>query len=94
MLGADFGVDPRAVQEAARQYAAGPPSPPPDELNRRTLRQLQTLERTLVPPHATLFATLSQLPDGMQFILQLRADVLVCAAAAASVRLTRLARRV
>lgn len=77
-----FGVRRDAVRDAARAFlaaetATSPAPPMPHLLDRRMLRPLHDLTAAVTPLHAVLFAAIAQLPDGMEFILQMRADLLV-----------------
>ena len=82
-----FGVRRDAVRDAARAFlaaesapASAPAAPTPpltNLLDRRMLRPLHDLAAAVTPLHAVLFAAIAQLPDGMEFILQMRADLLV-----------------
>jgi len=73
LLSVHFGVRSDKAQQAARAYlAAGDAGGDGD---RREQRLLQELTAAVRPVHAVLFSAISQLPEGMEFILQVRTDL-------------------
>jgi len=73
LLSVHFGVRSDKARQAARAYlAAGDAGSNGD---RREQRLLQELAAAVRPVHAVLFSAISQLPEGMEFILQVRTDL-------------------
>lgn len=70
-LAVDFGINIKDAAEAVRQFE--------DSLgkNDRTVqRSTQRLRDVLKPAYETLFNRINQLPDGVHFLIKLRADLL------------------
>jgi len=76
-LGTEFGVNVTALREASQLFlrSDGDGAAPADA--RLLQNHVHQFERALQPAHASLLSTLSQLPDGMEFILRLRRDTVV-----------------
>ncbi|KAJ3271894.1 hypothetical protein HDV01_006108 [Terramyces sp. JEL0728] len=71
LLGKEFGLDNKSIQSAIQQYQRSSPS-----CGRKLVMATNRLQKQLQPSYTKLFNSISKLPGGLLFLINLRQDLL------------------